>query len=160
MNYEFVESSNIGKIGFESGVIGVIFKDGAEYQYPNSTAADFAEFRAAKSKGRWLNSFIVKRAGGVRTGDGGQLASTGAAIPADIAGCGAASGATIKQDEAAHITMADGCCRVQLGNASLSGLLDRADSFDCGTCGTNYKPRFNGPLVVWEAQADVLIFKP
>ena len=58
-----------------------------------------------------------------------------------------------------HTTIADGCCGRQIGKASLAGRLESVTKFECPTCGTTYESRTEGPLTVWEARADVLVFR-
>ena len=58
-----------------------------------------------------------------------------------------------------HTTQAEGCCGRQIGKASLAGKLESVTRFECPTCGTTYESRTEGPLTVWEARADVLVFK-
>ena len=60
-----------------------------------------------------------------------------------------------------HVTaQADGCCAKAIAKASLSGVLDRLQPWECPKCGTTYWPRQEGPLVNWEARAAVMVFKP
>ena len=58
-----------------------------------------------------------------------------------------------------HTTQAEGCCGRQIGKASLAGKLESVTKFECPTCGTTYEARTEGPLTVWEARADVLVFR-
>ena len=60
-----------------------------------------------------------------------------------------------------HVTaQADGCCAKAIAKASLSGVLDRLQPWECPKCGTTYWPKQEGPLVNWEARAAVMVFKP
>ena len=59
-----------------------------------------------------------------------------------------------------HVTaQAEGCCAKLIAKASLSGLLDRMQPWECPKCGTTYWPRRQGPVVNWEARAAALVFK-
>lgn len=55
-----VESSNVSQIGFDddNGIIGVVFKNGSVYAYHGCDAAEFAEFKDADSKGRYINQHL------------------------------------------------------------------------------------------------------
>ena len=58
-----------------------------------------------------------------------------------------------------HTTLAEGCCANLIRKASLSGVLDRLQPWECPKCGTTYWPRKEGPLVSWEARAAVMVFR-
>jgi predicted RNA-binding Zn-ribbon protein involved in translation (DUF1610 family) len=58
-----------------------------------------------------------------------------------------------------HVTQAEGCCGRQIGKASLAGKLETVTRFECPTCGTAYDSRTEGPVTLWEARADALVFK-
>lgn len=65
-----------------------------------------------------------------------------------------------KADALTHVTGgADGCCASPIRKASLSGVLDRMQPWECPKCGTTYWPKREGPLVSWEARAAVMVFK-
>lgn len=134
-----VESSNIASIGHENEVLKVQFRDGAEYQYEDVPAARHAELMASESKGKWLNEFIYRRSGRKLKRD--MLAK----MP-DKATAGPI-----------HTSQAEGCCAKLINNASLSGLLDKLEPWECPKCGTVYAPKVFGPLVNWEAQCDVML---
>jgi hypothetical protein len=61
-----------------------------------------------------------------------------------------------------HVTVqAEGCCAKQIAKASLSGVLDRLQPWECPKCGTTYWPRRQGFLVInWEARAAAMVFRP
>jgi hypothetical protein len=59
-----------------------------------------------------------------------------------------------------HTHQAEGCCAKALGKASLSGVLDNLQPFECPKCSTTYWPKVQGPVTVWEARADVMVFRP
>jgi KTSC domain-containing protein len=135
-----VESSNIAAIGFADGLMRVAFKNGNQYEYPGVTAEQHAAVMAAPSTGKAINALVAERAGVV------QLKS-GVVSPL-------ASGGPI------HSNQAEGCCAQHLNNASLSGALDKLEPFSCPKCGTEYRATAHGPLMLWQAQLDVLVFKP
>jgi hypothetical protein len=60
MDRESVASSNIASIGYDetSQTLEVEFHNGTTYQYYNVGAALFEQFRAAPSKGQFLNTYI------------------------------------------------------------------------------------------------------
>ena len=58
-----------------------------------------------------------------------------------------------------HAHQAEGCCARSLGKASLAGTLDHVTIFECPRCGTAYHARTEGPVTVWEAKADAMVFK-
>ena len=138
MEMKPVDSSNIAAIGWEVDKLCVRFKDGAEYEYPGVTEKQYADLMAAPSKGRALNGLIALRAGVT-------LKSAKRAEPS--------AGGPI------HTSQAEGCCRKLINNASLSGVLDKLEPWECPKCGTLYEPKAHGPLILWEASADVLVFK-
>jgi hypothetical protein len=142
MEMKPVDSSNIAAIGWEADKLCVRFKDGAEYEYPGVTEKQYADLMAAPSKGRALNGLIALRAGVT-------LKSAKRAEPS--------AGGPI------HTSQAEGCCRKLINNASLSGVLDKllreGKPFECGKCGTEYHAKAHGPLILWEASCDVLVFK-
>lgn len=122
-----VESSNIAAIGYESGTLHVRFKDGATYQYADVTEDQHVALMAAPSKGRWLKEFRL-----------------GEKVPT------VKDSLTTQSPDKFHTTQAEGCCKLHLNNASVSGQLDRAESFVCPKCGTAYTPNWHGPLALWE----------
>lgn len=148
-----VSSSNVAKIGFDSGTLAVEFRDGSRYEYAGVPEARFHELAAAESKGKWLNAFIVERAG-VKT-----KASANSVV----------SPPALRPREPIHTTNAEDntCCKKHLSNASLSGALDKLfrdqATFTCPRCGAEYnavtKPGF-GTLVLWEYVCDVLVMRP
>jgi len=66
----------------------------------------------------------------------------------------------MQKPEFTHSFAADGCCAKSLAKASLSGALDSLQPFHCAKCGTEYRAKPVGPVVNWEAQCDVVVFKP
>ena len=136
-----VESSNIASIGYENEVLRVRFRDGAEYDYDSVTPARHAELMASDSKGKWLNEFIFKRSGQ-------KIKREMLAREPDAA----------KQGPT-HTSRAEGCCIREINKASLSGVLDKMQPWECPKCGTRYEAKAFGSLVYWEAQADILVFK-
>ena len=138
MEMKPVDSSNIAAIGWEVDKLCVRFKDGAEYEYPGVTEKQYADLMAAPSKGRALNGLIALRAGVTLKSAKKPEPSAGGPI---------------------HTSQAEGCCRKHINNASLSGKLDKLEPWECPKCGTIYAPKAHGPLISWEAQADVLVFK-
>ena len=138
MDFTPVESSNVAAIGWEADKLCVRFRDGAEYEYPGVTEQQYKDLMAAPSKRRALNGLIALRAGVT-------LKSAKKAQPT--------SGGPI------HTSQAEGCCAKLINNASLSGALDKLEPWECPKCGTVYEPKSHGPLVNWEAQCDVLVFK-
>jgi len=50
-----VSSSNVAAIGYEDGITEVQFKNGAVYQYLNTTQQLFDDFCTASSKGRFVH---------------------------------------------------------------------------------------------------------
>ena len=138
MNMIPVESSNIAAIGFKDGLMRVRFRDGAEYDYPDITAKQHAELMLSPSKGKALNALILVRAGVVLKSSKKPEVSAGGPI---------------------HVSQAEGCCAKHLNNASLAGAMDKLEPFECPKCGTLYTPRAVGPLVNWDAQVEVLIFR-
>jgi hypothetical protein len=133
-----VQSSNIAAIGWEEDNLTVRFRDGKEYQYPGVTEKQYADLMAAPSKGKALNGLIALRAG---------VALKSAKTP------------EVSKGGPIHTSQAEGCCSKHINNASLSGKLDKLEPWECPKCGTIYAPKAYGPLVNWEAQADVLVFK-
>ena len=139
-----VQSSNVAAIGFEAGKLAVRFKDGAEYGYSDVSAAQFADFQAADSKGRWLQEFVAARKGVKKSGRVQEIPKAGPI----------------------HTTQAEGCCKKHISNASLSGKIDvllrDGLPFECPKCGSEYaavtKPEY-GPLVHWEYVCDVVIVR-
>lgn len=142
MTMTLVESSNIAAIGFADGLMRVAFKNGNEYEYPGVTAEQHAAVMVADSKGRAINALVAELAGVV------ALKRTGK------------DSLQVAEDTPIHSTQAEGCCGKHLNKASLSGALDTLDPFSCPKCGTEYKATAHGPLMLWEAQVDVLVFKP
>ena len=59
-----------------------------------------------------------------------------------------------------HVNQAEGCCARALAKASLSGELEAVKLFECPKCGTRYKGGTIGPVTHWEAQSDVVVFRP
>lgn len=138
MEMKPVESSNIVSIGYEDGLMVVRFKSGEEFQYPGVTAQQHADLMAAPSKGKALNGLIALRAGVTLKSASKPKVSAGGPI---------------------HTSQAEGCCAKHLNNASLSGKLDKLEPFECPRCGTEYRPKVHGPLVNWEADCEVLVFR-
>lgn len=58
-----------------------------------------------------------------------------------------------------HTTQAEGCCKKHLNNASLTGKLDNAESFECPKCGALYLPKVFGPMMLWEYDAQIEIMR-
>lgn len=58
-----------------------------------------------------------------------------------------------------HVTQAEGCCAKHIGKASLSGVLNNLQPWECPKCGTTYWPKRAGPTVNWTARADAVIFR-
>lgn len=147
MEMKPVDSSNIAAIGREEDKLCVRFKDGAEYEYPGVTEKQYADLMAASSKGRALNHLIARLAGATLTSSGPLRQTPDQASARPI-----------------HMSQAEGCCRKLINNASLSGALDKllaeGKTFECGKCGTEYRPQAHGPLILWEAVCDVLILRP
>ncbi len=139
MEMKPVESSNVAAIGYADNTLTVRFRNGSEYEYPGVTQQQYEDLMAAPSKGKALQGLVALRAG-----------VTLKSKPAKEANV---SGTLI------HTTQADGCCGKHLNNASLSGVLDKMEPFSCPRCGTEYKPTAQGPLVLWEAQCSVMVFK-
>lgn len=133
-----LKSTNIAAAGFENGVLRVRYKDGAEYEYPNTSEQEHRSLMESDSPGRWMREFVSRRAGVVK-------------VPSNPA-----AKREVGSDKF-HTTQADGCCRKQLNNASLSGALHKAESFTCPRCQTEFKPTWHGPIASWEPQCDVMI---
>lgn len=140
MTMTAVESSNIAAIGFADGLMRVAFKNGNEYKYPGVTAEQHAAVMAADSKGRAINALVAERAGVVALKSVVKESLT-------------------TQSGPVHSTQAEGCCGQHLNKASMAGVLDKLEPFECPKCGTQYLPKPHGPLMLWEAQVDVLVFK-
>ncbi|HZL56786.1 MAG TPA: KTSC domain-containing protein [Bryobacteraceae bacterium] len=138
MTMDPVQSSNVAEIGWESDKLTVRFRDGAEYEYPGVTERQYKDLMAAPSKGRALNGLIALRAG----------VTLKSAKKPEVA-----AGGPI------HTSQAEGCCARRLNKASLSGKLDSLTPFECPKCGTVYSPKACGPLVNWEASADIIVFR-
>jgi hypothetical protein len=66
----------------------------------------------------------------------------------------------VQKSEFTHATTAEGCCARSIAKASLSGALDSLQPFHCAKCGTEYRAKRVGPVVNWEGQCDVVVFKP
>lgn len=98
------------------------------------------DLMAAPSKGKALNGLIALRAGVTLRSKPDKSA-------------------VLKQGGPIHTSQAEGCCRKHINNASLSGTLDKLEPWECPKCGTRYEPKAHGPLVNWEASADVLVFR-
>lgn len=62
-----VKSSNIDSIGYEDGTLKVRFRNGGEYEYPDTFEAEHADFMESASKGKWLNAFVAARSGVTQT---------------------------------------------------------------------------------------------
>jgi len=60
MNHTPVSSSNVKSIGYENGILEVIFHNGLAYRYdvPESV---YREFMSAPSKGRFVSSRLKGR---------------------------------------------------------------------------------------------------
>jgi KTSC domain len=146
MEMKPVNSSNVAAIGYENETLSVRFKDGAEYEYPGVSQRQYDDLMSAPSKGRALNGLIAVRAG-VTLKSKQPLAQTPEQATA----------------RPIHTSQAEGCCAKLINNDSLSGALDKlavsGTVWSCPKCGTEYQPKIFGPLVNWEAQADVLVFK-
>ena len=56
MNMVPVQSSNVSSIGYENGVIEVLFHNGYAYRYPNCNEQLFQEFLNAPSKGKFVHA--------------------------------------------------------------------------------------------------------
>ena len=67
MLIQSVKSSNIDAIGYEDGTLKVRFRNGGEYEYPDTSEADHADFMESASKGKWLNAFVAARSGVTQT---------------------------------------------------------------------------------------------
>lgn len=138
MELTALKSTNVAAAGFESGVLRVRYKDGAEYEYPDTSPQEHRSLMESDSPGRWMREFVSRRAGVVK------VASNPGQKP------------EVSPDKF-HTTQADGCCRTQLNNASLAGRLEKAESFTCPRCGIEFRPVWHGPIADWQAQCDVLI---
>ena len=62
--------------------------------------------------------------------------------------------------ERTHAHLAEGCCARAISKALLAGGLNSASVFACPKCGTEYRPRQEGPVTHWEARADAMVFSP
>jgi hypothetical protein len=133
-----VESSNVAAIGWEADTLRVRFRDGKEYEYPGVTQQQFENLMASQSKGRALQGLIALKAGVTLKSSKPPVIGEGGPI---------------------HTSQADGCCAKRINKASLAGILDNLQPWECPACGTLYHPRAHGPLVNWEAAPDVLVFK-
>lgn len=145
MTMTSVESSNISAIGYESGLMRVAFKNGKEYEYPGVTAEQYAAVMAADSKGKSINALVAELAGVV------VLKKRNIVLDPSLE--------TGMRGDLVHTSQAEGCCAKHLNNASLSGALDMLAPFSCPKCGTEYRATAHGPLMLWEASVDVLVFK-
>jgi hypothetical protein len=145
MEMKPVESSNVAAIGYADNTLTVRFRNGSEYEYPGVTQQQYEDLMAAPSKGKAIQGLVALRAGVVLKRSSKDLCDT--------------LDARIYAGKPMHTTQADGCCGKHLNKASLSGNLDNLSPFTCPKCGTVYNPKAYGPLVNWEAEAAVLVFK-
>jgi len=138
---EPVQSSNVAEIGWENDTLAVNYKSGTSIELPGVTKAQYEELMAAPSKGKALNGLIALRAG------------------VTLKSCAPNSAASVAAGIPIHTTQADGCCGKALNRASLTGKLDNLEPFQCPRCGIEYRPAAKGPLVLWQAVCDVMVFK-
>lgn len=158
-----VTSSMILRAGYDPELkhLRVVMADGSGYDVAPCSAAEFAFFMDAPSKGSYWHKVFAGRA--YRSGD--KEANAADQIDgAQAAPSGHERGAAIKLREPepprlTHASLAEGCCAKHFGKASLSGTLDRLQPWECPKCSTTYWPKQVGPLVNWEARADALVFK-
>jgi hypothetical protein len=107
-------SSSVDSAGFdaERGVIRVLFRSGRFHDYAGRTAADFEEFLAAPSKGR----FVHELAGRAAT-------ITGPSVLAPLD--------TFTPDE---------CCSPRISKAIAAGRLAGVEAWECPKCGVDWIP--------------------
>ena len=67
MLMQAVKSFNIDSIGYEDGTLKVRFRNGGEYEYPDTSEAEHADLMESASKGKWLNAFVAARSGVMQT---------------------------------------------------------------------------------------------
>lgn len=60
MERDYVDSSNLAEVGYENGILEVVFKDGSVYQYNGVPQQVHEGLMAASSHGKYLDQFVKK----------------------------------------------------------------------------------------------------
>jgi hypothetical protein len=124
-----VESSNVAAIGYnaECELLRVRFKDGGVYDYPGVSVELHERIMQAESKGRALAA-IKHRA--VKVGEQIQLREPTPPGPMQS-------------------FQEDSCCGKHLSKALMSGALDTVNTWECPTCGCEWRAQTIDSIRHW-----------
>jgi hypothetical protein len=123
MELEPVTSSNVEAIGYDAGTrtLRVKFRSGGTYDYGECGRETWERLKAAESKGKFI------------------AALQGRKVSPEVEGSRELQ--SFAEDE---------CCNPRLMRALKSGKLDKADTWTCPACGTEWKPEQHGPVKHWK----------
>ncbi len=143
MEMKAVNSSNIVAIGYESGLLSVRFKSGAECDYSDVPAEKVGLLMTANSIGGYFSSEIRGRYELVR--------NTPPALLDDRLG--------LTRELVAPLPMPmitaepDDCCKPMRCD------LSKLQTWECPECGCEWRPTVVGPLRHWRPVPAVLVFQ-
>ncbi len=126
-----VKSSFIASVGYEAGVLRIVFKDGKQRDY-RATESDYADLLAAPSKGKWLHQWLSPGAPSVATsGDARSPLAT-------------------HED--------DPCCAKRLSKELRDRKLDGREQWICPKCGMEWLAKMIEGFKHWAPHCPVMRF--